>query len=154
MIRMARNLEREMVTAMVLVPVFVVGIPSYIWAGLTSYFMNDLPGGDDHLRFAKTMLTGAMLAGVLSTVWIQRTRRWTALRAAACGLGGAIAINGALLCWMFAFGAEDIGAEAPDMYDGWTAGQAYGLAAVCGLLALIGAAAVVRAIHTSPPTES
>lgn len=140
------------VTALALAVTLGFGVPAFGVGSFFSYFMNDLPGGDDHIRFTQVMLIGALLAAATTTIALRMWEHWVWWRCAAFASGASIALNGAVLAFVFATSATDFGDGADTVYGAWTAGQVYAFAAACGTVGMVGlVVAIISARHRRNP---
>lgn len=112
----------------------VVGFFAFLYADLTTYSMNDIPTGADHLRFARLVASGSLLAAVIASITIRCRHAWGWARSATCGFGGAFSVTGFALGLYFAISASDLGADPAYFYDVWTVGQVYAFAAACAVV--------------------
>lgn len=126
--------ERRHVRAIVLGISMVVGFFAFLYAGLTTYFMNDIPAGADNLRFTSLVASGSLLAAVIASITIRYRQPWGWARSAMCGFGGAFAVNGFGLGLYFATSASDLGGDPTYYYNVWTVGQVYAFAAACAVV--------------------
>lgn len=143
--------ERRQARAIVLGISMVVGFFAFLYAGFTTYFMNDIPTGADNLRFASLVVSGSLLAAVIASITIRYRQGWGWARSAACSFGGAFGVNGFGLGLYFATGASDLGADPTYFYDVWTVGQVYAFAAACAVVwVACGSIFSLALRHTAP----
>lgn len=115
----------------------VVGVPFFFVGGFLSYFMNDMPGGRDHLSFSAFMAVGGVVAAACIAPAL-RFRGWRSTPAIVCAIGSSAAVTGVFLAGFFATSAKDVGSDPSTFYGAWTVGQVYAWAALCGSVALVG----------------
>lgn len=114
-----------------------VGVPVYFWAGMSSYFMNDLPRADDNLNYLRWGIIAAILSsGVLVLLSIRKPGfSW---RAVAFATGTSAAINGAWIAYGFGFNVANLADDSRTSYGAMTSSTLWSIVAGCVVAALLG----------------
>jgi hypothetical protein len=130
-----------------LIGVFVtlgVGVPIYFWAGMSSYFMNDLPGADDNLAYLQWGIISAILSSAVLVLLSVRNPRVTR-RAVAFAVGTSAALNGAWLAFFFGTSIDELGDDSRTMYDAMSRSTVSSIATACAAAAILGLVVAVAA---------
>lgn len=118
-----------------------VGIPIYFWAGMSSYFMNDLPGVDDNLAYLQWGIISATLSSAVLVLLSVRNPRVTR-RAVAFAVGTSAAL-GAWLAFFFGTSVDNLGDDSGTTYDAMSTDTVRSIATACALAAVIGVVVAV-----------
>jgi hypothetical protein len=119
-----------------------VGIPVYLWAGMSSYFMNDLPGADDNLNYLRWGIIAALLSATV-LVLLSVRNPGASWRAVAFAAGTSAAVNGAWLAFFFGTDVDNLGDDSGTMYDAMSTSTVWSIAAGCAVMAVVGLATSV-----------
>jgi hypothetical protein len=115
-----------------------VGIPVYLWAGLSHYFMNDLPSRDDNLSYLRWGVAAAVVSTLLLML-LSVTDRRLSWRVVAFAAGMSAAINGVFLAFSFGTDVDGLGDDSGTTYGAMMATSTVrSLAAGCAAVAALG----------------
>jgi hypothetical protein len=140
----ATSTGRRFVALLVVAITVAVGVPFFLVGFFSSYFMNGVPSGDDHLRYATTMAAGAAVSAAFIALALWQWAGSSRSRAAWCGVGGAFGLNAAFLTTHFLATASSLGSDPEHFYEVWTVQQVRLLALGCAAVAAVGLAVAVR----------
>ncbi|KRC66381.1 hypothetical protein ASE12_17410 [Aeromicrobium sp. Root236] len=114
-----------------------VGIPIYFWAGLSTYFMNDLPTAHDNVSYLRWGVISALLSATALVLLSVRNPRGT-WRAIAFAAATAAVPNGAWLAFFFGTQISDLGDDSGTTYDAMSTSTVRSIATACVVAAVIG----------------